>query len=77
LCSCLSTLASGFVASGTLNLRDNPAALASSVGPALDLQVRAIRQQRRQSRESFPATWLRHAAYFGLVVAAIIEASKA
>ena len=53
------------------NQRDNAPALASSLCPALDPQVRAMRQHRIGGRESAAGSWIRHALYLALVGAAL------
>ena len=52
------------------NLRDNAPALASSLCPSLDPQVRAMRQHRIGVSESAVGSWVRHALYLSLVSAA-------
>jgi 2-polyprenyl-3-methyl-5-hydroxy-6-metoxy-1,4-benzoquinol methylase len=52
------------------NLRDNAPALASSLFPSLDPVSRSVRQRRRNHAEPAPLSWLRHALYLGVVVAA-------
>jgi SAM-dependent methyltransferase len=53
------------------NLRDNAPAIASSLCPSLDPQVRAMRQHRLGVTESTAGTWFRHALYL-MVVAAVL-----
>jgi SAM-dependent methyltransferase len=52
------------------NLRDNAPALASSLFPSLDPISRSVRQRRRDQAEPAPLSWLRHALYLGVVLAA-------
>jgi hypothetical protein len=49
------------------NLRDNAPALASSLCPSLDPQVRAMGQHRFGVSESAAGSWARHALYLLLV----------
>jgi SAM-dependent methyltransferase len=53
------------------NQRDNAPALASSLCPSLDPQVRAMRQHRIGSQESAAGAWIKHALYLALVGAAL------
>jgi SAM-dependent methyltransferase len=63
---------SGFVVERVrhFNLRDNAPALASSLCPSLDPQVRAMRQHRIGVSETAVGSWVRHALYLLLVGAA-------
>lgn len=49
------------------SLRDNPAGLASSLAPGLDPMARQV----RRVQESAPVRLLKHAMYFGLVLASL------
>jgi SAM-dependent methyltransferase len=51
------------------NLRDNAAALASSVCPGLDPVSRRARLMRRNRRESSMLAWIKNLAYLGVVAA--------
>jgi 2-polyprenyl-3-methyl-5-hydroxy-6-metoxy-1,4-benzoquinol methylase len=51
------------------NLRDNAPALASSISPKLDPLSRTVRQRRENVFEPAGIAFLRHALYFGLVIA--------
>jgi SAM-dependent methyltransferase len=53
------------------NLRDNAPALASSLCPSLDPQVRAMRQHRLGRAESPVESWIRHSLYLALVGVAL------
>jgi len=53
------------------NLRDNAPALASSLCPWLDPQVRAMRQHRAGQTESAPESWIKHGLYLALVCASL------
>jgi SAM-dependent methyltransferase len=50
------------------NLRDNAQALASSLFPSLDPVSRTVRNARRAVEESPLGAWVRHIAYFTVVV---------
>jgi SAM-dependent methyltransferase len=52
------------------NLRDNAPAFASSLFPSLDPVSRSVRQRRRQQSEVAVVSWLKHACYLGVVLAA-------
>jgi 2-polyprenyl-3-methyl-5-hydroxy-6-metoxy-1,4-benzoquinol methylase len=52
------------------NLRDNAPALASSLFPSLDPVSRAVRQRRRNAVEPAALSWVKHAIYLGVVIAA-------